>query len=147
MTAPGPLAPEVLRRMRDVLVSAIATRSAAIAEAAAEARGLGRGLQPALPASTIAEAVAELLRSLGAYQPPPAPVEDDGQWLHPAAPEDVADTLAYAMRFDPRGKARRTGVEYAAKRAADQLVQQLTSSGFVVMRRRGPRGSPPRASG
>ncbi|WP_270933679.1 hypothetical protein [Falsiroseomonas oryzae] len=129
--------------MREVLVTAIATRSAAIAEAAAEARCLGRGLQPALPASTVDAAVAELLQALGAFQPAPEPVEFEGQWLHPAAPQEVADTLAYAMRFDRTGKARRTGHEYAARLAADQQVQQLTMRGFVVMRRRVSRSSPP----
>jgi hypothetical protein len=39
------------------------------------------------------------------------------------------------MRFDERGKARRTGVEYASKIAAEQLVQRLLASGFVLMRR------------
>jgi len=48
---------------------------------------------------------------------------------------EVADSLAYAMRFDERGKARRTGVEYPAKVAAEQLVRQLTASGFVIMAR------------
>ena len=38
------------------------------------------------------------------------------------------------MRFDERGKARRTGVEYLAKVPAEQLVRQLAASGFVVMR-------------
>jgi hypothetical protein len=47
----------------------------------------------------------------------------------------VAEALAYAMRFDERGKARRTGVEYSSKLAADQLVRQLLLSGFVLMRK------------
>src|SRR6187200_2884927 len=85
MNTPGPLDPEVLRRMREVISTAIASRRAAVAEAAAEARGLGRGLQPALPASTIDVAVTELLLSMGAYQPQPEPLEVDGQWLHPAS--------------------------------------------------------------
>jgi hypothetical protein len=47
----------------------------------------------------------------------------------------LSDSLAYAMRFDERGKARRTGVEYASKIAAEQLVHRLLASGFVLMRR------------
>jgi hypothetical protein len=124
--------------MREVISTAIASRRSSIVEATAEARGLGRGLQPALPASTIDAALTDILRDLGAYQPQAA-VEVDGQWLRPAGPEEVADSLAYAMRFDSSGKARRTGVEYAATVAAEQLVRQLTMSGFVVMRR----GAPP----
>lgn len=124
--------------MREVIVTAIATRRQSIAEASAEARGLGRGLQPALPASTVEASVSEILRDLGAYQPQPRAQEIGGQWLRPAGPEEVADPLAYAMRFDSTGKARRTGAEYAAKVAAEQLLRQLTMSGFVVMRRGAP---------
>jgi hypothetical protein len=39
------------------------------------------------------------------------------------------------MRFDERGKARRTGHEYAATLAARQLVSHLALSGYVVMNR------------
>ncbi|MGG5823769.1 hypothetical protein [Falsiroseomonas sp. HW251] len=134
MTASGPIDSEVLRRMREVLVTAIASRSASLAEAAAEARGLGRGMQPALPASAIDAALNDILRSVGAYQAPPGPVEHDGRRLLPAAPEEVADALAYAMRFNERGKARRTGLEYASKLAAAELVRHLLASGFVLMR-------------
>ncbi|MFC7477749.1 hypothetical protein ACFQS7_25585 [Dankookia sp. GCM10030260] len=48
----------------------------------------------------------------------------------------MADALAYAMRFDERDKARRTGIEYASQLAADQFVRQLTANGLVFMRRR-----------
>jgi hypothetical protein len=137
----GPIDPEVLRRMREVISTAIASRRSSIAEATAEARGLGRGLQPALPATTIDAALKDILRDLGAYQPQAA-VEVDGQWLRHVGPEEVADSLAYAMRFDSTGKARRTGAEYAAKVAAEQLVRQLTISGFVVMRRGAPPAMP-----
>src|SRR5690242_1098447 len=70
MSEPSPVSPEVLRRMREVITTAIATCSMAVQEAAAEARGLGRGLQPALPAEVVATAVTELLRELGCYQAP-----------------------------------------------------------------------------
>jgi hypothetical protein len=136
MTEPSPISPDVLRRMREVITTAIATRSMSVQEAAAEARGLGRGLQPALPAEAVARAVTDLLRELGCYQAPPAAEDADSAALSPADPVEVADSLAYAMRFDERGKARRTGVEYASQLAADQLVRQLTASGYVVMRRR-----------
>jgi hypothetical protein len=138
----GPIDPEVLRRMREVISTAIASRRSSIAEAAAEARGLGRGLLPALPASLIDAAVTDILRDLGAYQSQQVAVEVEGQWPRAAGPEEAADSLAYAMRFDSTGKARRTGAEYAAKVAAEQLVRQLTISGFVVMRRGAPPATP-----
>ncbi|WP_168050583.1 hypothetical protein [Falsiroseomonas frigidaquae] len=69
MESAGPVDPVVLRRMREVIASAIGTRSRGLAEAAAEARGLGRGMQPALPASVIDAAVVDLLREVGAHRP------------------------------------------------------------------------------
>jgi hypothetical protein len=138
----GPIDPEVLRRIREVISTAIASRRSSITEAAAEARGLGRGLQPALPASLVDAALTDILRDLGAYQPQLSAVEIEGQWLRAVGPEEVADSLAYAMRYDSAGKARRTGAEFAAKAAAEQLVRQLTMSGFVVMRRGAPPVSP-----
>jgi hypothetical protein len=135
MDTPDPVAPEVRRRMRAVVTTAIASRRMTLAEAAAEARGLGRGLQPALPASVVEDAVTEILRELSALPPQPEAVEHQGVPLRPAAPEEVADALAYAMTFDSRGKARRTGVEYAAKLAAEGLVRHLQASGYVIMRK------------
>ena len=107
-----------------------------IQEAAAEARGLGRGLQPAVSAEVVAAAVTDLLRELGCHRAPQVVEDASGAALSPVDPAEVANSLAYAMRFDERGKARRTGVEYASQLAADQLVRQLTASGYVVMRRR-----------
>jgi hypothetical protein len=131
----GPISPEVLRRMREAIATAIAARSMTLPEAAAEARGLAYGLQPALPAEIVAATANDLLVEFGSYQPPLAAVDMAGTTLIPADPADVADSLAYAMRFDERGKARRTGVEYAAKLAAETLVTRLLASGFIVMRR------------
>jgi hypothetical protein len=135
MDEASPVDRETLRRMREIVSVAIASRRCTVGEAAAEARGLCRGLHPGLPATAIDAAVKAILRDLEALPPAPEVVEVDGRRLSPASPEDVAESLAYAMRFDERGKARRTGVEYASKLAADQLVKQLLASGFVVMRK------------
>jgi hypothetical protein len=75
--------------MRELLVAAIATRSASLREAAAEARGLARGFYPSLPTAALDEAVIEL----GACAPP-VPPDLDGQALRPADPAEVADSLA-----------------------------------------------------
>ncbi|MGK7871441.1 hypothetical protein [Falsiroseomonas sp. E2-1-a20] len=135
MDAPGPVDPEVRRRMREVVTSAIGTRRRSLGEAAAEARGLGRGMQPALPASVIDAAVVDILREAGAHLAAEEPVEHEGEPLRPVTPEEVADSLAYAMRFNDRGKARRTGHEYTAQVAAGELVNQLLRSGYVILRR------------
>jgi len=129
------LDPEVYRLMHATIATAIATRRTSIAEAAAEARGLALGRQPALPASVVGDAVAIILDELGAGSRLREAVEHDGKGLLPAEPEEVADALAYAMRFDERGKARRTGAEYAAKLAAEHLVRHLLLSGYVVLRK------------
>lgn len=135
MLEPSPLDLDVLLTMRRIIAGAIATERMGIAEAAAEARGLARGRHPALPVTVIEDAVAEILGELGANVAPLPPTEHDGQPLRAADPKDVAATLAYAMRFDARGKPRRTGWEFVASLAASQLVQHLEMSGFVFMRR------------
>ncbi len=146
--ADGSLEPDTLRRMRDLIRNAIATRSMPIAEAAAEARGLAHGIQSRAPRSAVLDAVEGILRDLGAWQDPPAPEVLSNDPLLPATPEDVADALAYAMRFNERGKARRTGAEWAAQLAAEQLVAGLARSGFVLMRRhpRQPHDAYPRSA-
>lgn len=81
MSDHGPLDPEILRRMREILVFTITTRSASLREAAAEARGLARGLCPRMPITALDEAVTGLLIELDAHAPPPP-----GQRLRADAP-------------------------------------------------------------
>jgi hypothetical protein len=54
-----------------------------------------------------------------------------------ARADDVAQSLAYALRFDERGKPRQTGSDHLAPLAAAQLVRHLALAGFVVVRRLG----------
>jgi hypothetical protein len=88
--------------------------------------------------------VTDLLKELNAYAAPVESVEINDQVLQTVPQEEVVDTLAYAMRFDERGKARRTGVEYASTMAASVLVQSLDASGFVLLRRK---PAPPHRAG
>jgi hypothetical protein len=68
--------------------------------------------------------------------------------LAAATPEEIAEALLYALRYDERGKPRRGGWDFAAGLAAERLTDHLRRSGFVVMRarqcqaRRGTRGRP-----
>jgi hypothetical protein len=56
--------------------------------------------------------------------------------LSPAEPGEIASALAYALRFDERGRPRRgMAWEMAATLLAEQLVQQLERSNFVVLKR------------
>ena len=57
-----------------------------------------------------------------------------------ASPEEVANALAYALRYDERGKPRRGGWDFAAGLAAEWLTEHLRRSGFVIMR--APPGRP-----
>jgi hypothetical protein len=56
--------------------------------------------------------------------------------LATASPEEIAEALSYALRYDERGKPRRGGWDLAAGLAAERLTDHLRRSGFVVMRAR-----------
>lgn len=65
------------------------------------------------------------------HEPLPDPNPAD---LAAATPEEVAEALSYALRYDERGKPRRGGWDFAAGLAAERLTDHLRRSGFVVMR-------------
>jgi len=54
--------------------------------------------------------------------------------LTPAAPDDLADALAFALRFDGRKRKHDAG-EFMARIVAERLVRHLDAAGFVVMRK------------
>ena len=54
--------------------------------------------------------------------------------LKPATPEDLAEALAFALRYSGRKQVRDSG-EIMARIVADRLVEHLERSGFVVMKR------------
>jgi hypothetical protein len=54
--------------------------------------------------------------------------------LAPATPEDLADALAFALRFDGR-KRKHDATEIMARIVATRLVEHLEQSCFVVMKR------------
>jgi hypothetical protein len=55
--------------------------------------------------------------------------------LTPAAPDDVADALAFALRFAGRKRAHAAD-EMMASIVARRLVEHLDRAGFVVMKKR-----------
>ena len=59
--------------------------------------------------------------------------------LAAVSPEEIAEALSYALRYDERGKPRRGGWDFAAGLAAERLTEHLRRSGFVVMRARSGR--------
>jgi hypothetical protein len=54
--------------------------------------------------------------------------------LSPASPEDIADTLAFALRYSGR-KRTHNADELMSEIVAKRLVEHLQRSGFVVMKR------------
>jgi hypothetical protein len=61
--------------------------------------------------------------------PPEPPVAD----LAAATPEEIAEVLSYALRFDERGKPRRGGWDLTAALAAERLTDHLRRSGLQTM--------------
>ncbi len=59
---------------------------------------------------------------------------DPGERLTPASPDDLADALAFALRF--QGRKRNHGAdEIMAEIVAKRLVEHLERAGFVIMKR------------
>lgn len=54
--------------------------------------------------------------------------------LTPATPDELADSLAFALLFDGR-KRKRDADEFMARMVATRLVRYLEGAGFVVMKK------------
>jgi hypothetical protein len=54
--------------------------------------------------------------------------------LTPVDPRDLADAVAFALRFEGR-KRKHDAAEYMAAIAAERVVRHLERAGFVVMRK------------
>ena len=54
--------------------------------------------------------------------------------LSPASPDDLADALAFALRFDGRARRRDTG-EMMAAIVARQILEHLECASYFVMQR------------
>ena len=54
--------------------------------------------------------------------------------LTPATPQDLADSLAFALRFDGRKRVRASS-EVMASITAEHLVEHLERCGFVFIKR------------
>jgi hypothetical protein len=58
----------------------------------------------------------------------------DAPALRPTTPDELAETLAFALRYDGRKRVHHAD-SMMARIAADRLVRHLEQSGFVVMKR------------
>ena len=61
-------------------------------------------------------------------------MRDPAESLTPASPDDIADALAFALRFQGR-KRTHNADEILAEIVARRLVEHLERAGFVVMKR------------
>ncbi|HEX3348283.1 MAG TPA: hypothetical protein VHS58_09320 [Acetobacteraceae bacterium] len=59
---------------------------------------------------------------------------DEPSPLRPATPDEIADALAFALRFDGRRRFDK-GNEMMAKITAKHLVKHLEQAAFVVMKK------------
>lgn len=59
---------------------------------------------------------------------------DEPQRLRPATPEEIAESLSFALRYDGRRPVH-SGIDAMARITAERLVEHLERSGFVVMER------------
>lgn len=71
--------------------------------------------------------VLEVLYSVGR-------MPDDLQQLRPAAPDEIAEALSFALRYDGRRRVH-SGDTLMARITAERLVAHLERSGFVLMKR------------
>jgi hypothetical protein len=59
---------------------------------------------------------------------------DPADNLTPADPSDLAESIAFALRFEGR-KRKHDAAEYMAAIAAERVVRHLERAGFVVMKK------------
>lgn len=58
----------------------------------------------------------------------------DPQPLRPATPEEIAESLSFALRYEGRKRVHHAD-EAMARITAERLVRHLERSGYVLMRR------------
>jgi hypothetical protein len=58
----------------------------------------------------------------------------DDEELTPADPQDLADSIAFALRFSGRKRVHDADA-FMAKIAADRIVRHLETAGYVVMKK------------
>jgi hypothetical protein len=61
-------------------------------------------------------------------------MSDADEKLTPADPRDLADAIAFSLRFEGRKRVHQAD-EYMAATAAERVVRHLERAGFVVMKK------------
>lgn len=88
---------------------------------------------PAATMRMIAEAVACIVPD--PQGPATFTPQTNGERLTPASVDELVSSISYGLKFDERGKPRRSSMEFASTLAAAQIVRQLTMSGYVFYKR------------
>ena len=57
----------------------------------------------------------------------------DAPHLRPATPDEIADALSFALRYQGRKRVNHAD-DMMARITADRLVRHLTASGFVLLK-------------
>lgn len=71
------------------------------------------------------------------------PAMTDEPRLRPASPDEIAEALSFALRYEGRKRVNHADT-MMARITADRLVRHLERSGFVLMK--GPQGAAPTTS-
>lgn len=129
-----PLDAETLHQMRRIIHKRLQLEHHPLEVAAAEAQGFGYARHPNAVAA-VDEALRELLREVGGLAPEPLMLEHEGGKLAAASEVEVGQALAYALRFDERGKHRSTSWGFIADMAERELAKRLEATGYVLMKR------------
>jgi hypothetical protein len=70
----------------------------------------------------------------GGLTPAPDGAGTDAEQLTPAKPDDIAEAIAFALRYSGRKRVNDAG-EMMARIVAGRLVEALERAGFVIMQR------------
>jgi hypothetical protein len=127
---------ETRRVLRDTIRIRLANGSP-IREACAEARGQGLARESRLSTAEIDAAIMAILRSEDILTPEMIEFDyqnEDGVTYRPAQDEEVCATLVYSLRFDERGRPRKSGWDGLAKLGAMEMLKQLKASNFIVLK-------------
>jgi hypothetical protein len=126
---------ETRRRMRDTIRHSL-HHNIPLREACAEARGLARGLEPSRSQAEADTAILEILRADDIITPQMIALEwdRDGSAYREADDTEVCASLVYALRFDERGKPRKSGWDFMAHVGAMELVRRLQASNYLVLK-------------
>jgi hypothetical protein len=92
------------------------------------------GLPEPVSVNGVQQRPIEGVSMLYSFNDPKAAMSDANEKLTPADPKDLAQAIAFALRYSGRKRAHDAD-EYMAQVAAERIVEHLMQSRFVVMKR------------